>query len=174
MSLTSGSYHLTTYPWAKAQGQIGRQAFSPLFRYGQWVALIVTSVWLGLGIAEVKPVLLFGGPTPFIVGVVGFSVLFLISRMWKSTYDRMINASAFRAGTWRMNITEGGLHLNSETVKQVFAWRTISEVRDGPNGMLVMMGPVLFLPVPRDAFPDERDAAAFRQELEARIAKGAT
>jgi hypothetical protein len=174
MSLTSGTYDLTTYPWAKAQGQLGRQAFSPLFRYGQWAALIVTSAWLGFSVAEVEPVMLFGRPTPLIVGVVGFSILFFISRMWRSAYDRMINASAFRAGTWRMEIAEDGLHLNSETVRQVFAWRTISEVRDGPNGMLVMMGPVLFLPVPRYAFPDDRDAAAFRQALEARIAMGAT
>jgi YcxB-like protein len=171
--LASRPYELTAYPWEKAQGQIGRQAFSPIYRYGQWSAIVVTSLWLGLSIAQVNEVMIFGRATPLIVGVVGFSILIIISRIWKTAYANVVNASAFRAGKWRMAVADDGLHLDSELVHQVFGWQTMTDVRDGPNGFLIMVGPVFFLPVPKEAFANDGDMAAFRQAVAAQIAKGA-
>lgn len=169
MSLSSGPYPLTTYPWAKTQRQIGRKAISPLLRYGQSATLMLTSVWLGLSLSGLETVMIFGRGTPLLVGVGGLLTLLMISRVWNAEYHRLINASAFRAGSWHAEVTDEGLCLESANVRQVFAWHVITEVRDGPDSVLVMLGPVFFLPVPTAAFSNDADATAFRRAIEARI-----
>jgi hypothetical protein len=175
MTQSSGTYTLTTYPWGRAQRQVLKQAISPAMWYGMWLVPIVSGVWIAMCIVAPRFALIFGDPTPAIVGGFGAIAFLLMARKRNAGLRVAFNASAFRAGNWRAATADDGLHITSENVRQVFGWHAITEVRDGPDGMLVMLGPTVFLPVPASAFGDRAEYVPFRAEVDARIAaaKGA-
>ena len=169
MSASSGTYALTTYPWARAQRQVLKQAMSPAAWYGMWMAPILGVAWIVLCLVTPRQARVFGDPTPAIVGFLCAVVFLMLLRSRNMGLQAAINASAFRAGGWQVTLADDGLHLVSENVRQVFAWHAVSEVRDGPDGILIMLGPAVFLPVPATAFADGASLQAFQAELAARI-----
>jgi hypothetical protein len=175
MSLTSGPYSLITYPWGAAHRRVLRRAVPPALHYGLWTVFCVAVIWLCLCFFAPQIGMIFGEVTPALVGVAGLAIIVVLLRIRSTGLRRAFNASVFRAGPWQTTITDEGLSMTAPGVRQVLFWNHFSEVRDGPDGLLVMSGPATFVPIPATAFADEGSYLVFRSAVEARISgsKGA-
>jgi hypothetical protein len=169
MNLSSGPYQITTYPWGKAQRLMVNRAISPVIRYAIWGVFCVVIIWVWLSIVAPRTFAVFGDTTiPIVVGV-GLIVLFGLFRARNKTLQGAYDASVFRAGPWQATITDDGLGMASAGVRQIFSWAALTDVCDGPDGMLIMSGPAVYLPIPRGAFADIPAFDAFRAAAAARI-----
>ncbi|MGL4321290.1 MAG: YcxB family protein [Paracoccaceae bacterium] len=173
--LASNRYRLDDYPWAKAQKILARRG-GP-----RWVflAVVVISIvcfgWLGLCLLEPDNAMAFGPKTPLVIVGVWIPLFLLLCRVWNNYIFRELNASVIRSGLWQATITDEGLDLSSEGMRQLIAWSHLDEVIDGPEGLLVLSGNACGFPIRAASFANDDAFGVFRSALEARIAaaKGA-
>jgi hypothetical protein len=170
--MQTAPFDLTTFPWARAQKTIGKQATPPWLYYGMLAMFFITCAGLGLSISIPPLGKLLGTFTPVYICVVGFGITLLLLKQQSVLLQGFLNTSAMRAGPWHAEITDEGLLMRGAGAQTLFSWGYVTEVRDDKAGLFVMLGPGSFVPIAHNAFVSEADRAAFRQAVEARI--GAT
>ncbi len=172
--LQAGPYALTTYPWGKAQRQMLKRAMSPRLWYGMWAVSVIFGGWIVLCFVVPGFANVFGKSTPAIAGAIGAVAFLMMARVRNKALMQAFNASVLRAGGWNVAILDDGLQMQGDLVRQVFDWAAFSDVREGPDGLLVMMGVAAYLPIPAAAFADQAAMEVFRAALSAHIsaAKG--
>jgi YcxB-like protein len=175
MNFSSGPYSLTNYPWGTAQRLTLRQTVPALLRYGLWGIWSTIAAWLTLCLVAPAWGMVFGKTTPLVVAGVGLIAAFVLIRARNAKVIKALNTSPFRAGAWRAAITDEGFLITGDGVRQLVFWDHLTGVQDGPDGLLVMLGTVVFVPIPAVAFADFAAMQAFRAALGAKIsgAKGA-
>ena len=109
------------------------------------------------------------------LSLVGFVVLLLGSAflLRKRIYGAKRDA-AIRNGETTISLDDEGMHVEHSGTRQVNFWSHVTDVIDGPDGLLVLVNLWEYHPIPSHSFPHGVDKNQLKAQIKEWIAKART
>jgi hypothetical protein len=167
-------FRLDGFNFLAASRLIQRRAMPRRATALRWVALIGLSIGMSVivvgAIHHNRPA--FYGAGLLVLAAIG--LLALVSRQVSAHFNRLFLSGATIGGTCRVVPAADGLHVTTDLSRSVFAWAGITAVVPHGSGLLVLLGPLHYLPIPAGAFATTEARDAFAADLRSRslAAKG--
>ena len=102
--------------------------------------------------------------------VVGFVIVATSANRRRAVLRRAVSVSPHRLGARTLTMDGDGIRLESRNGTITFVWSEIFDVIEGPGGMLILLNPYEFLPLPEAAFADSSAKDGFLAEAAAYLA----
>ena len=158
--MTTLTYDMTGFPYAKAMAFVQRRSLP------RWIRVACIIGWVGIlgGLIIAVEAIPRGSPSGLIAlgaYALGYAMLVLAGRFGQRLIYRSFSETPYRAGSRTLVMNETGLTQTSATSTYGYPWGHILDVVKAPGGVLALLGPFEYLPIPEQAFADDAAIQAF-------------
>jgi hypothetical protein len=167
---TERQFDLAHYEYASANRVLTKRLFPWALRNMGWLsAITIVVVYIAGSLANRAghplPALL----APLLLVLIALAPIYGILRRRRLLWDA-ISRSPLRCGPNQLSTDEEGFTLRTPSGHVFVRWSHVSDVIDGPDGLLLTCGAVDYYPVPDAAFSDPADKERYRRQVRNLIA----
>jgi hypothetical protein len=162
-------FDMADFPSAKAMAFVQRGSLPGWIRVAcflGWAGILAALVIATSSIPRGSP----NGVIALGVYALGYGLLVLTGRYGQRLIYRSFAETPYRMGPRTIVMHETGLTLTAPTGTILYPWAHVLDVIEGPGGVLALLGPFEYQPIPTSAFADHAAMQAFITTAKAHLA----